>query len=451
MSTLFRILPILSFGLALLFFSMSSGNRAWNVGLVLSPSLVAQIYCSLEQKNVLQVISSGSVGSRIQFILVFASPILIGLLGLSNIKPFGSSSNRVRSEKMTSLMIFLVPPLLSGLSVFFLRPVNGIGQSVYVPFVVFLLSIFSILVIFSQNLELKDVTEGAEGLLVATYLFLLMNAFGKFFSWGITANTFLLSSPKDQFRFSPFAAIFGSSIRESFFANDPEGFALFSLMSIVLLISSKRKFIKYFGSVLVFIAGSLSQSRMFYFGVFIVLLLKLLFKIFSSVIIYLKIGFYVFAMLSYFLVFLTFQNSVANSSLTSFSGRTYIWNTILDHWSDNGIFFGHSGSYSTHDYCLEFGCKFEFFEAHNLFLEYLWNWGIFGIGIAIVALAFLWLKSLKLQEQGFFLIASMSLAGLIEAVLSLNSINILFLFELIALKYIADSVETQIQERQEVK
>jgi O-antigen ligase len=145
----------------------------------------------------------------------------------------------------------------------------------------------------------------------------------------------------------------------------------------------------------------------------------------------------------YMYIFLSAEKSSETSGVSSFSGRTYVWGIILEHWDDSSHIFGHAGAYSVYDYVLENNTRFTFFHAHSIFLQALWDWGLFGLCLMFTTIVVLIKKSLTADHSGFILVAIVVLAGIIEPSWTMNLLSSVFCFELLILKYIFDGPEVE--------
>jgi O-antigen ligase len=145
---------------------------------------------------------------------------------------------------------------------------------------------------------------------------------------------------------------------------------------------------------------------------------------------------YLVVILSAYVFVLKEAGKISSNQLSTFNGRTYIWGIVLDHWNDVGSIFGYSGAYNLYNYSMENSVLFVIYHAHNMVLQLLWDWGIFGLVVgAIVLLVFL-KTYLRVQWGGFILMTLILFEGLIEPVLSFSVQSSEMFFLLIYLKYI---------------
>jgi len=124
------------------------------------------------------------------------------------------------------------------------------------------------------------------------------------------------------------------------------------------------------------------------------------------------------------------------SDLQSFSGRTGIWNIVLENWSDRGMIFGYQGQYTLADYSANNSGRSIFFNAHNLVLQYLWDWGLTGLLLALIFLFFSFQISQLLNGSGYLLSTAIVTAGLIEITLPNSLLAPKFAFILLFVKHI---------------
>jgi hypothetical protein len=438
---LVNLVPIGVAGFLILVISVALQNAILNSCLILSSPIIAIIYTSIEGKNIAAMTSQGSVSDRITFILVFSLPLIIGALGfLNSTSDVAAGLRKSSSTKTFVLLAFLALPLLQLFSVFSLRPVNGIGQSVYVPFFAIVFSIIGIVLTSWRQIALSKFVRGAEVFLLILFLFLFINVLLPVVTWHVGEARFL-TQQTDDFRYSPFGSLLGLVGRNSYFENDPLGFSLTCLFAIAVFAQSKSRFFQIFGTLLAFVIGSTTQSRVFYLGCFLILFYAMISFASSE----LKKAFRVVILATIFLMYpisLFYLDSNSDTSNASnFSGRVFIWRVILEHWNDSGSWIGYHGTYGLINYCIEFNTVFEFYHAHNLFLQVLWDWGIFGITLMLVIVSVITFFSLRLTDGGFLLFALMLLAGIIESTFSFTILSTLFLFTLLLFRYVFDVIE----------
>jgi O-antigen ligase len=125
------------------------------------------------------------------------------------------------------------------------------------------------------------------------------------------------------------------------------------------------------------------------------------------------------------------------SDLQTFSGRTGIWNIVLENWNDRGMVFGHQGQYTLEDYSSDNFGRSIFFHAHNLILQYLWDWGLIGLFLALIFLFFVFQISHMLDKSGYLLCQAIVTAGLIEITVPNTLLAPKFAFILLFVKCIA--------------
>jgi putative effector of murein hydrolase LrgA (UPF0299 family) len=76
------------------------------------------------------------------------------------------------------------------------------------------------------------------------------------------------------------------------------------------------------------------------------------------------------------------------------------------------------------------------YHAHNMVLQILWDWGIFGLVVGFMVLLVFSTTYLKVHWSGFVLGTLILFEGLIEPVLSLSVQSSEMLFLLIYIKFV---------------
>jgi hypothetical protein len=187
---------------------------------------------------------------------------------------------------------------------------------------------------------------------------------------------------------------------------------------------------------MIFVVGSTTQSRLFYIVIAFIFLLNLFIDRASQISRILKsVTFLVLLFLYYYLLVIHASKDFI-SDLQSFSGRTGIWNIVLENWSDRGMIFGYQGQYTLADYSANNSGRSIFFNAHNLVLQYLWDWGLTGLLLALIFLFFSFQISQLLNGSGYLLSTAIVTAGLIEITLPNSLLAPKFAFILLFVKHI---------------
>jgi hypothetical protein len=387
------------------------------------------MYPALNRYSVMEVSTHGSVMDRLKYLMLICAPIFVGLFGILNSTDYEKSidSLKPRLHLFTILLIF---PILQVVSVFQLRPVLGIGQSIYVPLASAISTIGLILIISDTRIQCDDLRIAAEYLLIVVYLFLIINSVAQIFQW---SSQEIVPVKTEDFRFSPFASILRSPNRVGYFESDPEKFAIFSLVSFTLFAISQVKVRRYLGICLVFFVGSTTQSRLFYLGIILILILQLLHKISLLRDFYLRLIVLVSLGFAYTIILTRKEN--VGSDLANFSSRTYIWEVVKDHWDDFGKATGHSGSFSIYSHFLENTSRFRAFHAHSMILQILWDWGVLGIILFSIVVTVMITYLMIIPWPGFLLGVVFFFEGLIEPVFTISIQSTETLFLLILMKY----------------
>jgi hypothetical protein len=444
MSSVFSLAILISFSGFLVFTALALNSRFLNAILVLSPTFVTTLYGPMTGQSPFALATTGSVSDRISYMVFFTGPFVIGFLGALNRRRLDGASpvHRVPLATLLCIGCILTAIGLKIISIFLLSPVNGQGQSIYVPAFAAFLALASILVVKSSLISIVDARRALEVLLVSLYSFLLLNIFIPIVAWQGELEIFQ-NKQLDGFRFSPFAGVLRIPGRESYFETDPQSFGVYSTLAFSVLMSSKSRFIRVVGSMFVLIVGSTSQSRLFYLSVVILLLLKIsqatpnvLSRIFAQ-------GIFLAILCSYFYL-LVFRSPGENSGgLSSLSGRTGVWESVFKNWNDQSALFGYMGAYSLGDFSAENSGRFIYYHAHNVILQYLWDWGVVGLALILIFLASLFFASKSLTPEGWFISAAIIFTGLIEVTLPNTLLSSKFVFILLLVKHIipSDSVD----------
>jgi hypothetical protein len=374
--------------------------------------------------------------------LIFGGPFLIGILG---------ALNRQKKERITQLeakrtytaltfsLVVATVAFLDLISIILQAPVNGQGFSIYVPIYAALLSLCSIWALASNLVSVDEARRALELLILALYLLILCNCYLKFANWTPQLEVFQNTKGED-FRFSPFSELLQVEGRQAFFETDPENFGVYSMIALCVIIYSRLRSIQLLGSLLIFLLGSTSMSRLFYLGavtlIFVFGAQKFLAKPF---LVYFQRIFLLSIFLAYFFLLVIRDNTISYSAIGSISGRTRIWNVVLSHWGDRGKLFGNQGVYTLRDYSSENSGPLIFFHAHNLFADYLWDWGILGVLLVIILCLSFYSIVGRIQPAGFLLFSAILFSGLIEPTFSSNLLISKYIFVLIAVKYVSST------------
>jgi len=441
MESIFNVAPFLILGVGLSLVALMLNLQLLNAALILSPNIITALYPPLTGQ-ILQAISvSGSVLSRIQFMVIFGGPFIIGLMGALNRHQI-SGVTRSRITIPGGILIGSVSfvSILNLISVLLLRPVNGQGVSVYIPIFAAILSLVSVWVFSSSLVSIVFVQRGIELVLLSIYIFLIADCFLHFAQWHVQSEVFA-TKQIDNFRFSPFESILNVQGRQSFFESDPENFGIFSVFAFVVLISSENRKIKIFGSIAVIILATTTQSRLFYLAAAILILLKISLSLFKPISALIKRAFIIFLFCVFYFLLVVRDNSSQFTGVGSFSGRTGIWDIVLKHWNDRGSLLGYQGTYSLKDYTSENSGRMIFFHTHNLILQFLWDWGFLGLALVLLFLGSLLIISTKVSDAGYFLIIAIILTGLIEPSFPSSVLLSKYVFVLVLVKHAASGMK----------
>ena len=202
------------------------------------------------------------------------------------------------------------------------------------------------------------------------------------FDWIRASNSFLSdnSESEDLTYFSPFASLFGFPKRLAGPFGSSQDLGIFCCILFGLVVFSRdfsvsRKI--FYGSIFIFL-GSFTGSRTFYIGVSVAITLVIIQRIFINLnsnptFFAILLG----ALLSYlFTLYILPFISRDEQNIKSFSGRRLLWQTVLSHWSDNGL-FGH-GPNTLRSYMFTATGQISYGHAHNTFFQYLWDYGVLG-------------------------------------------------------------------------
>ncbi len=380
---------------------------------------------------------SASLVERLLFMAIVGSLIFFGFLGLLAARTISEGkAQRVITPLFLVLMtLVLFQFCLSLASIFFARPVNGVGQSVYIPLFLLFAAAFISLFVASPNVRYRQLQAASEYLVLTLFSFLLLNTFFTVITWSHDLSDSLVFS-NDGFRFSPFSEILDLPGRQSFFVSEPQGFAVFCLGSFAIVVSSLSRLRRLVGVTLVFVIGSTTQSRLFYIGIFILILIALADKLAHSAR-FLR-GLVLSSLIAANLFFGFWFASSSTTGLASFSARTYIWRLVVDNWNNESSWVGHSGSLSLDQFSRGIEGRLVFYHAHNLVLQYLWDWGYLGIILLFLMLAALAILALEVNRGGYILLCALLLIGLIESSINFSLMSITFLPLVLVLKSVSE-------------
>jgi len=183
--------------------------------------------------------------------------------------------------------------------------------------------------------------------------------------------------------FSPLSKIFGLPARAAGPFGAPTVASMFYIFGLACFFASRFKEKNYLTPFLFLICGSLTGTRTFYVAVltlFSYLLIKRFlpknFAMFwASLISFMAIA--IFVVVNLVLPVLISDTATLNN----LTGRTELWQFILERWNSDGVFGHGPGTLSRFTYdSLGFG----FSHAHNSILQYLWDFGLAGLAIIIL-------------------------------------------------------------------
>jgi hypothetical protein len=108
---------------------------------------------------------------------------------------------------------------------------------------------------------------------------------------------------------------------------------------------------------------------------------------------------------------------------------------VLDNWDRQSVFFGNFGSLRMSTFAREQGSSLIFYHAHNLLLDYLWNWGILGFILVVLLLFAILVLCRNVQTGGYLIACALLLSGLIEPSLGAHLSDKNFIAVLLLYKY----------------
>jgi hypothetical protein len=448
MASLFSFAPFMILGAGFAVIALTLNSRVLNAMLIISPNVIVALYPPLTGQILQSISVGGSVISRIQLMVIFGAPFIVGVLGtLNQLKVECKTTPSSPTSGKLIVGVIALASILNLISVLLLRPENGQGRSIYVPVFGAILSLASIWVLSGPLVPIALVQTAVELMVIYLYSFLIFDCFFNFANWYVQPEVFQ-GKQLDQFRFSPLESVLNIQGRQAFFESDPENFAAFSVFALVIVLSSERKFIKYFGSVVVFAIASTTQSRLFYLAASIVVILKLALFALKPMSNFIKRFSIIILFLVYYFLLIARDNSKTFTGLGSLSGRTGIWNIVINNWSDQGALLGNQGVYSLLDFSLENSRISIVYHSHNMVLQYLWDWGILGLALILVFMVALFFVSTKVSSAGFFLIVATLLTGLIEPSVPNSILVSKFIFLLMVVKHAAEPISIAVHENQ---
>lgn len=434
MQTIFQLLPAIAVALLMISSVFTSKNQIYFLLLMISPPFIFILAAPFFGQSGSRGISSSSVVDRINYMICFGAPLFLGFIGfLNNSKIFNIFERRKSNSAyfLLSLMIYF-GLLLDLFSIYNVRPINGIGQSIYVPVFTTLVSGISFVFVSSPRIDLDEFRRAAELMIACLNIFLALNCRILLVEWQPVLDKFA-PVPADSLRFSPFAGLLNVSGRQSYFATDAQSFAILSLFFFTIVIASKSLLVRFVGVTAVFIVGSSTQSRLFYLGCILIVILFLCERI-SNNARYIRIPVILILAASNLITPFILASPTAEG-LNSLSGRTSIWRQVLDNWDLQSVFFGNSGELPMSTFSREQGSSLIFYHAHNLLLDYLWNWGILGCIFVVLLLLLIVVLCGNMQTGGYLISCSLLLSGLIEPSIELQLSDKNFIAVLVLYKY----------------
>jgi O-antigen ligase len=179
--------------------------------------------------------------------------------------------------------------------------------------------------------------------------------------------------------FSPFNSFLNLPARVAGPLVSPQALGMFCTSGLTLSVFQKSnstvRLLVY--SVIFFIVGTCTGSRTFYITVFVIIFLKgISFLPKQYKVAFLpSVGIGLLAV--YFIISKFFLPLVSSSkNVGVIGGRSYLWETILAHWGDNGL-LGHGPNTLETYMHTELG-QAPYGHAHNSLLQYLWDFGVLG-------------------------------------------------------------------------
>jgi len=263
-----------------------------------------------------------------------------------------------------------------------------------IPLLQFFLFSFSIIFLRQMSFEKLKISIVKVFVLMAVVIFLSILLR---FRWAIVDEYSAYYEP--GIYFSPFNSLLGLPTRISGPFGSGQDLGIFCSMGFTLTIFTKINSsvrVSFYALVFIFL-GTLTGSRTFYITLFTAVLLKTL----SSVMKKQSINFLPIAIAGlvavYFVVTRLFLPMVSNSkNVELVGGRTLLWQTILQHWSDNGL-LGHGPNTLQPIMYALLGIA-PYGHAHNSILQYLWDFGILG-AVAIVFFIISWIVTIDSQKN----------------------------------------------------
>jgi O-antigen ligase len=208
------------------------------------------------------------------------------------------------------------------------------------------------------------------GLIVFSYLIR--------FNWGtyVVQEINILNLDSDVY-FSPFAELLNLPPRSSGPFGNPPLAAVFSVFGASCYLGSDFKKKRVVNLVAIITFGSCTGSRTFYVTLVCVLFFHLIKKKLPREIFAFWGALFVASLFIAVLVYRFILPFISNDSVTisNLTGRTTLWNLIIEDWDSAGV-FGH-GPNSLTSYSLE-KVYIGFAHAHNSFLQVVWDFGVVG-------------------------------------------------------------------------
>lgn len=261
-------------------------------------------------------------------------------------------------------------------------------------------SFYAIILILAYR-RVIDFHDLLKNLLVIAGIFVAINLFSMLINFRWSQSNSDLELFQSDIYFSPIGSFLGISVHNGGSFGAPNDLGIFCAFTFVIALCTNVLEFKYKLVLGIFclITGSMSGSRTFYFltlTAVIILIAAMLFrksknpatKVFS-----ITFGLFVSTQIA---AAVSSIISLNTRNLSTLNGRSTLWNLILNHWSDEGV-FGH-GPNSLRDYMITTTWEIAFGHAHNSFLQYLWDWGILGISSLVVFVVGSWLVLAKRDD-----------------------------------------------------
>jgi len=286
--------------------------------------------------------------------------------------------------------------LFFGLTLLLMQLISAYTSSPRViPLITIFLFIFSIFI--ARQMSFEKFYDSIERVFFFIAVVVLLGILLRF-EWGSVDQ--YSSLYESGVYFSPFGSVLGLPVRVAGPFGSAQDLGIFCSMGFALAIFNnvKSSLRVIFCSLIFIFLGSLTGSRTFYITILTAICLNIVYhlsKKYTSL--YLPLAILGFVVV-YIVVSELFLPTISSTSnVKEIGGRSLLWQTIFQHWSDNGLFG--QGPNTLSAYMKARLGFWQYGHAHNSLLQYLWDFGILG-AVSFTLFLISWIVTMASRKHG---------------------------------------------------